>query len=106
MRGREEVKGTETIYGLHAVARDVGASSGACDYGAVGGAARDDPRGCERSMNSHGRHNRPIQRVDAHALKQELGDVAHQGVVADITSMPPWTEGRVVRRSRETRPTR
>jgi len=26
------------------------------------------------------------------ALRQELGDVAHQGVAAEITPLPPWTE--------------
>src|SRR6185312_7917263 len=34
----------------------------------------------------------PLQRVDAQALKQQLGDVAHQGVTADIQPLPPWTE--------------
>src|SRR6202035_5238711 len=38
------------------------------------------------------RHSRPVQRVDANALKQLLGDVAHQGVAADVVPMPPWTE--------------
>ena len=28
----------------------------------------------------------------ANTLKQLLGDVAHQGVAADITPLPPWTE--------------
>jgi 23S rRNA (guanosine2251-2'-O)-methyltransferase len=30
--------------------------------------------------------------VDAHVLKQALGDVAHQGIVADIRPLPPWSE--------------
>jgi 23S rRNA (guanosine2251-2'-O)-methyltransferase len=42
------------------------------------------------------RHNRPIQRVDQHALKQQLGDVAHQGVAADIAPLPPWTQDDLV----------
>jgi 23S rRNA (guanosine2251-2'-O)-methyltransferase len=52
---------------------------------------RDDPR-IRQIDELARRHNRPIQRVDQHALKQQLGDVAHQGVAADITPMPPWTE--------------
>jgi len=38
------------------------------------------------------RHQRPLQRVDMHSLKQQLGDVAHQGVAADVMPLPPWTE--------------
>src|SRR5215469_11497294 len=52
---------------------------------------RDDPRVREIDELAR-RHKRPIQRVDQHALKQQLGDVAHQGVAADITPLPPWTE--------------
>lgn len=33
-----------------------------------------------------------VSRLDAQALKQMLGDVAHQGVAADITPLPPWSE--------------
>jgi 23S rRNA (guanosine2251-2'-O)-methyltransferase len=56
---------------------------------------RDDPRVREIDELAR-RHNRPIQRVDQHAMKQQLGDVAHQGVAADITPMPPWTEDDLV----------
>jgi 23S rRNA (guanosine2251-2'-O)-methyltransferase len=38
------------------------------------------------------RRQRPVQRIDAHALKQLLGDVVHQGVAAEITPLPPWDE--------------
>src|SRR5215469_11385054 len=56
---------------------------------------RDDPRVREIDELAR-RHNRPIQRVDQHALKQQLWDVAHQGVAADISPMPPWTEDDLV----------
>jgi 23S rRNA (guanosine2251-2'-O)-methyltransferase len=84
------VKGTETIYGLHAVR--VMLERHPERVTAVRLAEkRDDPR--IRAIDDLARrHNRPIQRVDQHALKQQLGDVAHQGVAADITPMPPWTE--------------
>jgi 23S rRNA (guanosine2251-2'-O)-methyltransferase len=52
---------------------------------------RDDPRVREIEELAK-RHNRAIQRVDSNALKHQLGDVAHQGVVAEITPLPPWTE--------------
>jgi 23S rRNA (guanosine2251-2'-O)-methyltransferase len=38
------------------------------------------------------RRQRPVQRIDAHALRQLLGDVVHQGVAAEITPLPPWSE--------------
>jgi 23S rRNA (guanosine2251-2'-O)-methyltransferase len=56
---------------------------------------RDDPRVREIEELAR-KHNRPVQRIDAHALKQQLGDVSHQGVVADITPLPPWTEDELV----------
>jgi 23S rRNA (guanosine2251-2'-O)-methyltransferase len=84
------VKATETIYGLHAVR--VMLERHPERVNAVRLAEkRDDPRVREIDELAR-RHQRPIQRVDLHALKQQLGDVAHQGVVADITPMPPWTE--------------
>jgi 23S rRNA (guanosine2251-2'-O)-methyltransferase len=84
------VKGTETIYGLHAVR--VMLERHPERVTAVRLAERrDDPR-IRQIDELARRHNRPIQRVDIHALKQQLGDVAHQGVAADITPLPPWTE--------------
>lgn len=38
------------------------------------------------------RHRLPLERVDIAALRQLLGDVAHQGVAANITPLPPWSE--------------
>lgn len=84
------MKAAETVYGLHAVrvmlerhperVVEVRLSE-----------RRDDPR-VRRIEELARQHNRPVQRVDAHALKQMLGDVAHQGVVAEVMPMPAWTE--------------
>ena len=52
---------------------------------------RDDPRVREIEELAK-KHGRTVQRIDAHALKQSLGDVAHQGVVAEITPLAPWSE--------------
>lgn len=52
---------------------------------------RDDPR-VRRIEELARKHNRPIQRVDAHTLKQMLGDVAHQGVLAEVAALHAWTE--------------
>ena len=81
---------SETIYGLHAVR--VMLERHPDRVTAIKLAEkRDDPR--VRAIDDLAkRHKLPIQRVDQHALKQQLGDVAHQGVAADITPMPPWTE--------------
>jgi len=52
---------------------------------------RDDPRvrAIEEIANRQGR---PVQRIDAHALKSAVGEVAHQGVLAEIVPLEPWTE--------------
>jgi 23S rRNA (guanosine2251-2'-O)-methyltransferase len=38
------------------------------------------------------RHAREVQRVEPRALQQLLGDVAHQGVAAEIEPLAPWGE--------------
>jgi 23S rRNA (guanosine2251-2'-O)-methyltransferase len=84
------MKGTETIYGLHAVRVMLERHPERVTSIRLA-EKRDDPR--VRTIDELARrHKLPIQRVDQHALKQQLGDVAHQGVAADITPMPPWTE--------------
>lgn len=52
---------------------------------------REDPRVREIEALAHS-HKKPVQRIDAHALKQAMGDVAHQGVIAEISPLPPWSE--------------
>jgi 23S rRNA (guanosine2251-2'-O)-methyltransferase len=52
---------------------------------------RDDPR--SRAIEELARRQlRPVERVEAQALKRALGDVVHQGVAAEITPLPPWGE--------------
>lgn len=81
---------SETIYGLHAVRVMLERHPDRVTTIRLA-EKRDDPR--VRVIDDLARrHKLPIQRVDQHALKQQLGDVAHQGVAADITPMPPWTE--------------
>jgi 23S rRNA (guanosine2251-2'-O)-methyltransferase len=56
---------------------------------------REDPR--VQAIEALARQQqRPVQRVDMHSLKQQLGDVTHQGVAADITPLPPWTEDQLL----------
>jgi len=48
----------------------------------------------KRSETIYGMHavRVMLERVEMHALRQQLGDVAHQGVAAEITPLPPWSE--------------
>jgi 23S rRNA (guanosine2251-2'-O)-methyltransferase len=34
----------------------------------------------------------PVQRIEARAMAELLGEVAHQGVMADVRPLAPWTE--------------
>ena len=84
------MKTAETVYGLHAV-RVMLERHPERVVSVRLSERRDDPR-VRRIEELARRHNRPVQRVDAHVLKQMLGDVAHQGVVAEVVPMPAWTE--------------
>jgi 23S rRNA (guanosine2251-2'-O)-methyltransferase len=84
------MKGTETIYGVHAV-RVMLERHPERVHSVRIAERREDPR--VRAIDELARrHHRPVQRVEGQALQQLLGDVAHQGVAADITPLPPWTE--------------
>ncbi len=84
------MKGTETIYGVHAVRFLMERHPDRVNTVLLA-ERRDDPRVREIEELAR-KHKRPVRRVDANALKQQLGDVAHQGVVADIAPLPPWSE--------------
>lgn len=84
------MKGAETIYGMHAVRVMLERHPERVISVRVS-ERRDDPR--VRHIEELARqHGRPVHRIDAHSLKQMLGDVAHQGVIADVVPMPGWTE--------------
>jgi 23S rRNA (guanosine2251-2'-O)-methyltransferase len=58
-------------------------------------AGRDDPR--IREIDALARAaGRPVQRIEADALRQRLGDVAHQGVLAEIEPLPPWSDAQLL----------
>ncbi len=82
--------GKQLIYGVHAVR----VMLERCPERVLGlrlAAQRDDAR--VRSLEQLARSlGRPLQRVDAPALRQLLGEVAHQGVAAEIAPLPPWDE--------------
>ena len=83
-------QGSQTIYGLHAVRLMLQKHPDRVTAVRVA-ERRDDPRAREIDELAR-RQQIPVQRVESHVLKQKLGDVAHQGIVADIRPLPPWSE--------------
>jgi 23S rRNA (guanosine2251-2'-O)-methyltransferase len=95
------VAGTQTIYGVHAV-RVMLERHPARVLTVRLAEQRGDPR--VRALEELARrHQRPVLRVDAQALKRLLGDVAHQGVAADIQPLPPWTEDQLLAALQDTK---
>ena len=84
------MKGLQTIYGVHAVrvmlARHPQRVK--CVYLAE---HRDDPRVREIGELAR-RGSVRLLRVDPANLRQKLGEVAHQGVAADVEPLAPWSE--------------
>lgn len=87
---KSEGQGSQTIYGLHAVRVMLQKHPERVTAVRVA-ERRDDPRTREIDQLAR-RQQIPVQGVDAQAIKQKLGDVAHQGVIADIRPLPPWSE--------------
>src|SRR6201984_2274186 len=84
------MKSTETIFGLHPV-RSMLERHPERVLSVRLAERRDDPR--VRAIEELARREqRPVERLDAHALKRLLGDVVHQGVAAEITPLAPWGE--------------
>jgi 23S rRNA (guanosine2251-2'-O)-methyltransferase len=84
------MKNVQTIYGLHAVRAMLARHPERVTLLRIT-ERRDDPR--VKVIEELAReHSRPVQRMDAHSLKRLLGDVAHQGVAADVEPLPPWSE--------------
>jgi 23S rRNA (guanosine2251-2'-O)-methyltransferase len=84
------MKRTETLYGMHAV-RVMLERHAERVLNVRLAEQRNDPRAREIEELAR-RQQRPVQRVAMHSLRQQLGDVAHQGVAAEITPLPPWSE--------------
>jgi 23S rRNA (guanosine2251-2'-O)-methyltransferase len=84
------LKSTETIYGVHPV-RVLLEKHPERVLTVRLADRRDDPRVREIEDLAK-KHGRPVQRIDAHTLRQTLGDASHQGVVAEVAPLPPWSE--------------
>jgi 23S rRNA (guanosine2251-2'-O)-methyltransferase len=84
------MKGTQTIYGMHAV-RALLERQPDRVLSVLLAERREDPRA--RAIEELAqRQRRPLRRVNADALRHLVGDVTHQGVAAEITPLAPWTE--------------
>jgi 23S rRNA (guanosine2251-2'-O)-methyltransferase len=83
-------KGTQTIYGLHAV-RLMLERQQQLVLGVRLAEHRGDTRARAIEELAH-RQRRPLARVDAQVLKQQLGEVTHQGVAAEVLPLESWSE--------------
>ena len=80
----------ETIFGMHAV-RMMLERDATRVVRVLLTERRDDAR--VRAIEELARRQqRPLERVSARSLAQRLGAVVHQGIAADITPLPPWSE--------------
>jgi 23S rRNA (guanosine2251-2'-O)-methyltransferase len=80
----------QTVYGVHAVRALLERHADRVVSLRIA-ATREDPR--MRDIESLARDRGvALQRIDTRELKKQLGDVAHQGVAADVRPLPPWTE--------------
>jgi 23S rRNA (guanosine2251-2'-O)-methyltransferase len=56
---------------------------------------RDDPRSRDVEVLAQKAGLAP-ERVDAEFLRKRVGDVVHQGVVAEVTGLEPWSEDELI----------
>jgi 23S rRNA (guanosine2251-2'-O)-methyltransferase len=83
-------RGVETLYGVHAVkALLLRRPERIVRLQLLAG--RDDAR-MREVMDLARRHGCRVDRADAREFKRTLGDAVHQGVMAEITPLPPWSE--------------
>src|SRR5580658_1612195 len=83
-------QGVQRIYGLHAVRMMLERHAARVRRVYLTERRADGRvRGIEELAQ---RHARDVQRVEPRALQQLLGDVAHQGVAAEIEPLAPWSE--------------
>ncbi|HEY1726564.1 MAG TPA: 23S rRNA (guanosine(2251)-2'-O)-methyltransferase RlmB [Steroidobacteraceae bacterium] len=85
---------TEPVYGLHAV-RSLLTRQPQRVLRVCLQRDRRDPRAeeIERLAAAAGR---PLERIDARQLRARLGDVVHQGVMAEIAPLAAWTEANLL----------
>ena len=82
------------VYGLHAVRSLLLRSAGRVRRLVID-ARRDDPR-IRELLQLAATANVSVERADARQLAGRVGEVAHQGVVADVVPLAPWGEDELV----------
>jgi len=82
--------GAQLIYGLHAVRAMLTRHPERVRQLRLA-ERRDDPRTRELEQLAD-QHGVNVRRVSAESLHQSLGEVAHQGVAAEVSPLPPWSE--------------
>ena len=80
----------QTLFGLHAVRAALLRHPERVGLVRIA-EGRDDLRMREIEQLAR-RHGRTVQRINAGKLKQLAGEVTHQGVLAEVEPMPPWSE--------------
>jgi 23S rRNA (guanosine2251-2'-O)-methyltransferase len=89
-----DARATQTIYGLHAV-RAMLERHPQRVLGVRLAEQRADAR--VRAVEELAlRHRVAVKRVDGHTLREQLGDVAHQGVAAEVAPLAPWNEDQLL----------
>lgn len=81
---------TEKVYGVHVVRAILLRDPSRVEQLHLA-AARDDRRIAEIEQLAKGA-GVAIRKIDPRALAQQVGDVSHQGVVADVRPMKAWNE--------------
>ncbi len=88
------MSGVQTVYGMHAVRALLERHPERVLEVRIA-ARRDDSR--SRALEALARaRGRSVRRVDGEALRRAVGEVAHQGIVADIEPLPHWSEDDLV----------
>lgn len=85
---------TAQVHGLHAV-RAVLLRAPQRVRRLLADARRDDPR-MREVLQLAQRAGLSVERVDARALAARVGDVAHQGVLADVEPLAPWNDDQLI----------
>ena len=80
----------QTIYGVHAVRAALARHPERVRVLRIA-ESRDDVRVKEIGELAR-RHGVVLERIDSNQLKRKFGDIVHQGVIAEIEPLPPWTE--------------
>lgn len=81
---------TDVVYGLHAVRMLLTRQPQRVSRVFLQ-AGRHDPKASQIEQLAHGAQ-RPVERLDAKRFESRLGNVVHQGVMAEVTALRAWQE--------------